>query len=177
MTPLWQFSVDFYQRPGVEAGCLSWQEQFGADVNVLMLCVWCATEGKLLDKVSLQCLLEDPRLSQWREGVVLPLRAARRVSKRITFGEDKGLVEGGSADFVAQCADCYQSLVAAELQSECVEQHFLWQWACTMPAGVKAGRLESIARQNLLLYGQLLSVPALSARHLAPFLGALNPGG
>ena len=34
--PFWQFSLDAYQRDGVQPACLSLQDDWGLDVNVLL---------------------------------------------------------------------------------------------------------------------------------------------
>lgn len=42
---LWKFSVDFYLTPGLEERCLSLQERYRANVNLIILLVYCDING------------------------------------------------------------------------------------------------------------------------------------
>ena len=74
--PFWDFSLSNYRRDGVAQTCLTLQDEFGLDVNVLLYGGWLAAMD--------QCLTEDhlagiaATIAPWRERVVLPLRILRR---------------------------------------------------------------------------------------------------
>ncbi|WP_370661049.1 TIGR02444 family protein [Psychrosphaera algicola] len=42
----WQFSLAHYQQPNVQATMLSWQDNYGANVNLALLCIY-LTENSL----------------------------------------------------------------------------------------------------------------------------------
>lgn len=72
----WNFSLEFYGRPGVEQACLALQNRRNADVNLLLLGVWLATQGAELAGTLLSDL--DSGLAPWRNSIVTPLRQIRR---------------------------------------------------------------------------------------------------
>lgn len=76
----WNFSLDRYCRPGVDAICLTMQDEAGVDVNLLLFCLWCGQQGVAL-AVGEIAALDGTGSGQWRETVVKPLRAARRAMK------------------------------------------------------------------------------------------------
>ena len=43
--PLWDFVTTTYKEPGVEKACLALQSRLGADVNMVMFCIWLAYRG------------------------------------------------------------------------------------------------------------------------------------
>ncbi|MGE0665240.1 MAG: TIGR02444 family protein [Sphingomonadales bacterium] len=95
----WDFSADLYRRSGVEAACLLLQDRFGADVNLVLYCVWI---GRGLSGEALGLALEAAApLRQFIES----LRAMRRAGAR---GD-------GS----------YEALLKAELAAEKLEQDAL----------------------------------------------------
>lgn len=81
----WGFSLALYERPAVAEACLALQDGFGADVNLLLLCLWRARRG----------------FPGWSEGelaraeaavapvnaVLKPLREARRALQRLQADE------------------------------------------------------------------------------------------
>lgn len=74
--PFWDFSLTIYPRPGVAEACLALQERHGLDVNLLLFCCWAGARGRALTGAELARLVAAAR--PWQEGVVKPLRAARR---------------------------------------------------------------------------------------------------
>jgi len=71
----WDFSVRTYRTPGVPDACLSLQNDYGADVNMLLYCCWVGVyvgqfEHELFERAS--------RFSAaWANHVVVPLRSVR----------------------------------------------------------------------------------------------------
>jgi uncharacterized protein (TIGR02444 family) len=75
----WDFSLDFYRRPEVEAACLSLQDAHGLDVNLVLLAAWAARIGQRLTPSlgrRLRALGEA-----YQADVMQPLRQARRALK------------------------------------------------------------------------------------------------
>jgi uncharacterized protein (TIGR02444 family) len=72
----WQFSLEYYARPGVEAACLALQDEAGADVDLLLYLLFCARHGRALSGEEVARL--DRLVADWRAEVVRPLRAIRR---------------------------------------------------------------------------------------------------
>ncbi len=76
MSKLWDFSVSTYDSPSVSEACLSLQNDYGADVNMLFFCCWVSAYVGELDS---DLLVKAARFSgQWTYDVVLPIRSARR---------------------------------------------------------------------------------------------------
>jgi uncharacterized protein (TIGR02444 family) len=72
--PLWDFALDFYARPGVEAACLLLQDEAGVDVCELLWRCWLHRHGLALGA-------SPPGLAavlRWQQEVTVPLRALRR---------------------------------------------------------------------------------------------------
>lgn len=77
---LWDFCVDFYRRPGVEAACLTLQDACGADIPLLLAALWSARHGP--GALNAAAIAELDRLAApWRDNVVRPLRQVRRWMK------------------------------------------------------------------------------------------------
>lgn len=78
-TPLWDFALDLYGRPGVSQACLTLQDEAGVDVIHLIIIAYADRIGTPLDSGDI-IVLRDA-MAEWRAGAVLPLRAARRFLK------------------------------------------------------------------------------------------------
>lgn len=70
---LWAFSLRVYALPEVAEACLSLQDRYGIDVNLLLFCCWA---GRALDEADFD--MADAAVATWRRDVVEPLRAVRR---------------------------------------------------------------------------------------------------
>jgi uncharacterized protein (TIGR02444 family) len=77
---LWDFSVRFYERDGIAALCLAWQDEYGVDVTVLLLAAWAASRRQELSVGDLS--LAEEEIAPWRNEIVEPLRTMRRRLKR-----------------------------------------------------------------------------------------------
>jgi hypothetical protein len=60
--PLWVFSLQRYQQPGVAQACLEAQDRCGADVNLLLYAAWLASHGQALSPA------QWPQLQRPRSG-------------------------------------------------------------------------------------------------------------
>ncbi len=127
--PFWQFSLRAYARPGVAAACLGLQESRGADVNVVLLTVWLASQGRRLDAATLDRVRAVSR--RWQADVVGPVRAARRAAKAMAPG-------------------LYAQLKATELACEQAEQLALAALVADLPtAAVTASDRVQLATAGL----------------------------
>jgi uncharacterized protein (TIGR02444 family) len=110
---LWDFSLAFYAKPGVEDCCLQLQDNYRVNVNVLLWCVWLGFRGYELNQVYLDEALA--LISPWDNHYVRPLRDLRRQMK----------VEFGTGDAGVEAART--TIKQAELQAERQLQHWLEQ--------------------------------------------------
>lgn len=75
--PLWDFVVWAYAEPGVEKACLALQNRLGADVNMVLFCVWLAYRGTGTSHLA-RYLGEAMKVSrEWQRKAVEPMRTAR----------------------------------------------------------------------------------------------------
>ncbi|MBS0536697.1 MAG: TIGR02444 family protein [Proteobacteria bacterium] len=75
------FSFTVYTAPGVEEECLSLQDGYGVDVNMLLFCAYAAVVAGVV--LSVQDLAEiDQEVTALRDGVIAPLRTCRRALKQ-----------------------------------------------------------------------------------------------
>jgi len=113
--PFWKFSLEFYGRDGVADACLTLQDQFGADVNILLYCCWVAfAHGEKLEQAELAEIMAV--IEPWQTGVVQQLRQIRQDLKQnetINLGE---LSE-----------ELRQAIKSCELDGEKIEQWVLYQ--------------------------------------------------
>ena len=78
---LWDYAVALYASPGAAAACLALQDRRGADVSLLLLACWLGATGREPDAKRLAEVRE--RAAAWQEGLVRPLREARRRLKAV----------------------------------------------------------------------------------------------
>lgn len=74
-TDLWNFALNLYARPGVEAACLQWQDQ-GGDVCLLLCAAWLNTRAVVPSEQRVQALRELAEV--WQADVIKPLRSLRQ---------------------------------------------------------------------------------------------------
>ena len=72
----WRHSLRIYKQEGVEGLCLTLQDEFGLDVNVVLFCHWLGVSGLALSSEQLEDLFEQ--VDDWRQQVIEPLRILRR---------------------------------------------------------------------------------------------------
>ncbi|MBQ0712853.1 MAG: TIGR02444 family protein [Porticoccus sp.] len=118
--PFWQYSLALYGRPKVAECCLSYQDNDGANVNLLLFCCWLGFSGHRIEPEA----LEQARslIEAWDLQAVQKLRAIRRflVSSQCTSSEmvKSDVVKG----------EMIQSLQQVELMAEQVVQNILYDW-------------------------------------------------
>ena len=165
-SPLWTFSLAVYGADGVQDECLDLQERYGLDVNVLLFCAFVGA----VDKVTLTT--EDIAAARtlvgiWNADVVQSLRAARRSLKILAAGGDE------AAKAAAQLRN---TVKAAELEAERIEQMMLERWTKDLLASRPRADARSATAANvralLEAYGAERE-PNDAVRHLiAAALGA-----
>lgn len=139
----WNFSLKLYRQPGVEPLCLMLQEQWQADVNLLLWLRWLETESIPVDDAQIQ--LAEAHIASWNRGAVWPLRALR-VEMKQRYGVNDAAVEATR-----------RAIKKAELQAERVVQICLEQLARTWPT--QPQRQPVSAGYNLAIYADYLQLP------------------
>jgi uncharacterized protein (TIGR02444 family) len=111
----WDFSVRTYRTPGVPDACLSLQNDYGADVNMLLYCCWV---GAHVGQFERELFESASRFSAaWANHVVVPLRSARTWMKH----------EGCSAEPVPMdsCMALREKIKSVEFDAEKLQQDTL----------------------------------------------------
>ncbi len=161
-SPFWNFSVAIYGTGAVQDECLTLQDQFGLDVNLVLLCAFAgAMHGAALtpDDITSARALVGP----WHRDIVSSLRAVRRRLKTIdTLG----------ADAAKAAADLRTHVKAAELESERIEQMILEQWAgARLEARPRGNPRETVpANLQALLAGYGIGPERITAAQAMPHL-------
>ncbi|QFU03320.1 hypothetical protein FIU83_16940 [Halomonas sp. THAF5a] len=83
--PLWEFALALYGRDGVEAACLTLQDEAGVDVCELLWHCWLYRHG-------LACEAPPDGVRHWQRDVTAPLRRLRRALKA-EARTDEGVAE------------------------------------------------------------------------------------
>jgi uncharacterized protein (TIGR02444 family) len=160
----WNFSGAVYGADAVQNECLTLQDQFGLDVNLILLCAFAgAIHGVALmpDDIASARALVGP----WHKDIVSSLRAMRRRLKTI---DTPGAVSAKAA------ADLRTQVKAAELEAERIEQMMLEQWAGTRFEARPRGNPRETVPANLetLLAGYGIGPERITAaqamQHLIP---------
>ncbi len=150
----WTFSVGFYNRKGAEAACIALQDTYGADVDVVLFALWCASRGQRLDVDGLAAV--DAAISSWRTTVVRPIRQARRALK----------LAPPSLFAPAAIAALRERLLSAELESERL-QHAAMEGLAPPPGMDEPG---PTAHDNLACFALHAAIPP----DAAPFASLLQ---
>lgn len=108
---LWQFSLTTYARAGVANHCLYLQDQWAANINIILWLLWLEQRGTQVDATLIH--KAETIIAAWHEALIKPLRQLRRQFTQ-QFAMDDELIGA-----------TYQQLKAAELQAEQVEQKLL----------------------------------------------------
>ncbi len=109
---LWDFSNRVYRKPDVSQCCLSLQDLYGLDVNLLLFACWHARSRGLFEPALVEKALTFS--SAWADQVVKPLRSARRWMK----------VHSGN-NLVEDFQRLREEIKTLELQCEKYQEHTL----------------------------------------------------
>lgn len=77
--PLWEYSLAVYSKPSVDTLLVQLQDDYGADVNMLLLAFFQAKNNLRLNTDDYQFLLKQ--VAGWQSNAVVPLRSVRRYLK------------------------------------------------------------------------------------------------
>lgn len=99
-TAFWQFSCELYARDGVKELCLQGQEDYGLNVNLVLLCHWLYQDHSGLDSKGFSNIKIEI------SGIESQVKTQRSKRKRLCKGEPE-----------------YQQCLALELQLEKQMQH------------------------------------------------------
>lgn len=134
---LWQYSLAVYRCEGVETLLLRLQDEFAADINLLLCCCWL---GQTKRQLSEQQVVElDAAVANWRQQCMLPLRSIRRYVK----------AERGSNDL-------YQQFKNLELVAERRQQDLLVEKLDGMGRTILQVDVKQCIDENLRIYSSLL---------------------
>jgi uncharacterized protein (TIGR02444 family) len=142
-SPFWRFSLRFYRVDGVAPACLLLQDEAGADVNLVLLLLWCASRGRQLSRAEIGEI--DGLCAPWRASAVLPLRTLRRALKA-----PPPLVGAGTAE-------AFRGKVkAVELEAERLQQQAMYDWTQAAPRGKDSASPAAAASAMLADYGLIV---------------------
>jgi uncharacterized protein (TIGR02444 family) len=145
--PFWDYSVELYRRPGVEAACLELQRRHGLDVNLVLLCCWLASRGVELDPATLREARHT--VASWQAEVVRLLRALRqRLKARLADPEPRSVVER----WPGLAAAIRERALAMEIDGERLAQLGLCRAVDGLPQSARPG--VALAGVNLRRYWQ-----------------------
>jgi uncharacterized protein (TIGR02444 family) len=74
--PFWDYSLAAYALDGVAVSCLTLQDSFGFDVNLLLYAAWLAHRDCRLDAAHVAGV--EAVIADWRDHVITPLRTLRQ---------------------------------------------------------------------------------------------------
>ena len=161
----WQFSLQVYERKDFAHSCISLQDNYGIDVNILLYCCWAASEGhSVLLKEEIDSLCRS--VKNWNHEVVQKLRSIRRYLKN----HDMNHLEAFSQNI--RC-----KVLEIEIKAEQVEQDLL-----TNTVSISKNKYMSDqcrvrnALENIRTYFAILGVPkAASTSELRIILKGVFP--
>lgn len=143
--PFWDYAVDLYRRPGVEAACLDLQARHGLDVNLALLCCWLGVRGVMADEASLARIAAAAEA--WQEAFVRPLRAVRSRLKADLADPRSGSI---AARWPELTSGLRRRVLALEIDGERLEQLLLAELAADLRSAAPPGI--ELAGANLQRY-------------------------
>jgi uncharacterized protein (TIGR02444 family) len=167
-SPFWNFSLAVYRASAVQDECLDLQDQFGLDVNLVLLCAFLgAVHGVALTSEDIASARR--KAGPWHEDIVKTLRVARRRLKTIELKD---------AEAAKAAAQLRSQVKAAERESERIEQMMLEQWANARLAAWPHGKFRDAVVANLqtLLAASGIGPERLIAAHAMKHLIAAALG-
>jgi uncharacterized protein (TIGR02444 family) len=145
----WDFSVRTYRTTGVPDACLSPQNDYGADVNMLLYCCWIGPHAGQFDA---QLFAQATRFStQWADNVVKPLRCARTWMKHTGCLTDPVATEA--------CMDLRDKIKSVEFAAEKLQQETLESLVSINPAhNSDANQVLTDVMANLNRYAEFADI-------------------
>ena len=143
--PFWDYALELYRRPGVEAACLELQQRHSVDVNLVLFCCWLAHRGVAADAAFLARIAEAAEV--WQQEVVRPLRAVRSQLKSALTAPQPGSI---AARWPELATTLRQQVLALEIDGERLEQLLLAEFAAELRPAAASG--VALASVNLRRY-------------------------
>lgn len=134
--PAWDFVTRLYAAPGVAPACLDLQERHGIDVTFMLFCLWRGSVSARPIGEHMPALADCAR--EWRETVVLPLRAARRRLKAEADASSR-----------PEARALYRNVLAAEIDCEHAELLILAERADALCGAMESGDPAAVMAKNL----------------------------
>lgn len=75
----WNYSCQLFQLADVAEVCLHMQNDFDADVNLLLFCCWTGDNHRPLNETEIDSLIQASE--PWQTAIIKPLREARKLMK------------------------------------------------------------------------------------------------
>lgn len=147
LADFWDYAVHTYSLHGVQDACLYVQDNYGMDVNMLLLCSWLDKQKVSLTKDGLHAL--HAASQHWQNTVLHPFRAKRRALNKKT--------------------DAYRAHLKQELLLEKDEQQALLQ--ALQQSGHTPCNQHTTSPENTVRYCILMNVPD---EHIQPLLKAIH---
>ena len=88
--PLWKFATWAYNEPDVEKACLALQNRLGANVTMVMFCLWLAQRGTPGGHLARYLGAAIKLAHDWQRLFVEPLRTCRHNFKDFIVNTDMG---------------------------------------------------------------------------------------
>ena len=143
---IWNFATALYRQPGVEVLCLTLQQRYQVNINLLMWCQWLQAQQLALTPSLLNAA--ETKLAGWDGAIVQPLRQVRQALK-----------QQKTNDQFAKLDTLYRNLKRVELDAERVEYGLLAELNLT-----KLSRAENLSvGHNLRCYLQFLHIEELES--------------
>ncbi len=149
---LWDYAVEIYSRPGMSDLCLIFQDDYGANVSIILFISWCSAQGIRIDDQLLTRV--EQSVGVWNRDVVTPLRGIRRELKL----DSNGITQKTVPDF-------REKLKALELEAEYLELNALadlvsYKSISSVPVGDEKQLIETGILQYMEKIGFELDVRA-----------------
>lgn len=145
---LWSFSDQTYRLPEVKDTCLDLQNNFDADINIILYCLWVADKGITLSLQDVALLIQTTL--PWQKTILKPLRDARQMIKQ---------------HIIAMPADLLDQTVAnlseMELNAEHMSQLALEKIIDLSTAATSTSAVECATLNTSLYFQQLESVASI----------------
>ena len=119
--PLWEFSIDFYDHPGVEDLLISIQDKFNLDIIILLMCIW-LTKTNIDNAFVKNILLSSIRVSsELQSNIIYNIRKSRKGLKFL-FKE----IEQTDHNLESYITITRNKLKATELELEALEVYLIF---------------------------------------------------
>lgn len=157
----WAFSLDVYARPRVAELCIKLQDDYGFDVNLMLLGLWLAKTGPTaLDEQGLAAL--RAAAAPFNDNLVHPLRRARRWAKPLA-----GTASDPEAEAVRR--DLYAAIKQSELKAERLVQSALIE-CLGRQRHLRCETAEAAAVSSLENYRRNLGAPSSAGAAVAELI-------